>query len=455
MNRELIIIGGGPAGYVAAIRAAQSGIGVRLIEKGDLGGTCLNAGCLPTKVLLRTGEFYHNAKMSAVPGVKSTAELDWLSALAHKHNVVRQLRGGISRLLESSGVQVITGCATVLPGLNVMVGEERLSADFIILATGSINAEPRFEGNYPDGVIYSDAALALQKAPKSIVVVGGGVIGIEFATLFAYLGADVTVVEKMPELLPSADREIAGLLRKKMAADGVKVFLNARLDRVEKTEENLIAHIHSGDHTEEIQTEKVLIAVGRRPNTSQLGLEALGVAMDGDSVVVDSNFQTNVKGLYAVGDCNASLMLAHAAMAQGITAVDHFLGEKSNVSMKNIPSCVYSSPEIASVGKTEQELKEEGIPYETGRFSLSGNGKAIIESGSGLIKILADKDFGEVFGVHMIGPNVTEMIAEAAICMQMEGTVDDIIRTIHPHPTVSESLWEAAMAVKGRAIHGV
>ena len=455
MSRDLIIIGGGPAGYVAAIRAAQSGVNVRLIEKGQLGGTCLNNGCIPTKTLLETAQFYFKAKTAAMPGVKSTAELDWISAIKHKNDIINQLKSGISGLLEFNKVQVIKGNAKLLPGLNVCVGEETYKADAVILATGSINTELQFEGNDLDGVINSAAALDLEKPPKSITIIGGGIIGIEFATLFSHLGAEVSVVEMMPEVLPATDREIAGLLRDKLTTDGIKFFLNSRLDKVGRAGESLVTSIYTGDSKEMIQAEKVLVAVGRSPNTSDLGLEALGVEMDRGAIVVDSKYQTNISGLYAVGDCNAKLMLAHAAMEQGIAAVEHFLGVESNTEQKFVPSCLYSSPEIASVGKTEQELQQEGIPYVSGSFSMIGNGKAIIKGEQGKIKILADKAFGEVLGVHMIGPNVTEMITEAAVCMQMEGTVEDIIRTTHPHPTVSESLKEAALAVMGLSIHGI
>ena len=455
MGKNIIVIGGGPAGYVAAIRAAQSGAGVSLIEKSTLGGTCLNAGCIPTKALLRIGEFYHMAKTEAVPGVKSSADLNWSSAVAHKNAVVKRLSDGISLLLQRNNVQVISGNAVVLPELQVRVGEETLTADAIIIATGSINAEMTFAGSGLDGVIDSAAALDLEQPPKSIAIIGGGVVGIEFATLFVYLGADVTLVEMMPEILPSMDMEIAGLLRGKLTADGVKILLNSRLDSVERAGESLIAHIKNDGRKDSIRAEKVLVAAGRRPNTSGLGLEALGLDLDCGAIVVDDNYQTNISGIYAVGDCNALIMLAHAAMEQGSSAVEHILGSKKSGDLTILPSCVYSSPEIASVGLTEQQLQEEGIPYDAGRFILAGNGKALIEGGEGLIKILAGKDFGEVLGVHMIGPNVTEIVAEAALCMKMEGTAEDIFRTIHPHPTVSESLREAAMAVRGSAIHGV
>ena len=455
MGKKIIVIGGGPAGYVAAIRAAQGGAAVRLIEKTAIGGTCLNVGCIPTKVLLRTAEFFHRAANASVPGVKSAAELDWPLALLHKDAIVKQMSGGISRLLQHNNVQVIPGLATILPGLRVRVGAQTLQADAIVIATGSLNAELPFAGSDLDGVIDSAAALALGEPPKSVAVIGGGAIGIEFATLFAHLGAEVTVMEMMPEILPSFDGEIAGHLRGMMSASGTNFLLDTFLESVERAGDALVVCANMGTHVELIQVQTVLVAAGRRPNTSGLGLETAGIATDRGAVLVDADYQTNIKGIYAVGDCNAHMMLAHAAMEQGIAAAEHILGIESNGSPAYVPSCVYSSPEIASVGKTERQLQEGCIQYAAGRFSLAGNGKARIEGGEGMVKVLAGKDFGEVLGVHVIGPNAAEIIAEAAVCMKMEGTVDDIVRTIHPHPTVSESLWEAAMAVGGTAIHGV
>ena len=456
-KHDIIIIGGGPAGYVSAIRGAQLGAEVHLIEQESLGGTCLNVGCIPTKVLLHTGEFYHKAVTAAVPGVKSSAALDWPAAMAHKDAVVQRLTGGVSWLLQKNKVQLHTGRASVLPGLRVQVdgstASETLTADAILLATGSVNTALAFPGSELDGMLDSTAALSLQEPPKSITIVGGGVIGIEFATLFAHLGAEVAIVEMLPEILPLVDEEIAALLRQKLEATGVNIYTGARLVGVEKEGVLLSAQIDQGGQTVALRSEKILVAVGRRPNTAAMGLEELGVAMERGAVAVDADYQTNIPGLYAVGDCNAKLMLAHAAMEQGMAAIEHIMGLRANGHRSVVPSCVYASPEIASVGLTEKEIKEKRIPYSVGRFPLASNGKALIEGEDGIIKILADQAYGEILGVHMIGPKVTELIAEAALCMNMEGTVDDLVRTVHAHPTVSEAVGEAAMAVLNRAIH--
>ncbi|MCL1849005.1 MAG: dihydrolipoyl dehydrogenase [Clostridiales bacterium] len=453
MGKKIIIVGGGPAGYVSAIRGAQLGAEVHLIEKSSLGGTCLNVGCIPTKVLLHASDFYHKARTAAVPGVNTTAELDWPAVLAHKEQVVNRLTGGVSWLLEKAKVQVHSGFARVLPGLRVQVGGDTLSADAIILATGSANTAIPFHGSDLEGILDSTAALALRELPKSVAIIGGGVIGVEFATLFTQLGVETTVVEMQPEVLPTVDGEIAALLRQKLTGDGVRIYTSASLTGVEKGEGKLSVQLDQGGQGLSIQAEKVLVAVGRRPNTAGMGLEELGVAMDRGAILVDAHYQTSIAGLYAVGDCNAKLMLAHAAMEQGLAAIGHSMGLHAEGRQSPIPSCVYTSPEIASVGLTEEQVKEKGLPYTTGRFPLGGNGKAIIEGEDGLIKILTDKEYGEILGVHMIGPKVTEMIAEAALCMDMEGTVDDLIHAVHAHPTVSEALGEAAMAVLGKGIH--
>ncbi|MDR0469140.1 MAG: dihydrolipoyl dehydrogenase [Peptococcaceae bacterium] len=454
MGKRIIVIGGGPAGYVAAIRGAQLGAEMHIIEMGRLGGTCLNVGCIPTKALLGISEFYQKAAASTVPGVKSSAELDWAAALAHKEAVVTRLTGGVSWLLQKNGVKVHEGRAEVLPGLRVRVGAEMLDADAVILAPGSVNVDLPFSGHETEGVIGSTEALSLREPPKALTVVGGGVIGVELATLYAGLGTRVTIVEMLPEILPTVDVEIAGLLSAKLKASGVRVCVGATLIRVAEMGSGLSAYVKLDGQIEEILTDKVLVAVGRRPNTAGLGLESLGVTMERGAVVTDSDYQTNIPGLYAVGDCNAKLMLAHAAMDQGVDAIMHIMGAKPYYKHKYIPSCVYTHPEIASVGMTEKQIVDKGISYNVGRFSLSGNGKAVIEGEDGLIKILADKEYGEVLGVHMIGSRATEMIAEAVLCMDMEGTAEDIANSVHAHPTVSEAMGEAAWAVYGKAIHG-
>jgi dihydrolipoamide dehydrogenase len=457
MGKKVIVLGGGPGGYVAAIRAAQLGAQVALAEAERVGGTCLNVGCIPTKSLLHVGDFYRKAATDAVPGVKAVGVfLDWPAAQNHKDKIVGQLTGGVSALLRHNGVQVYNGAASLLPGRKVKIANEILEADAVILATGSVSSNLRFPGSELPGIIDSTEALSLEEVPSTMVIVGGGVIGIEFATLYSALGTKVSIVEMLPEILPTIDAEISGFMRDTLEGNGVQFYTGARLISVEKSKVGLAADLEIEGRTHQVAAEKILVAVGRTPRTTGLGLENLGIKMIRGAVAVDEYFRTSIPGVYAVGDCNGQLMLAHAAMAQGRAAAEHIMNITPNYNAKIIPSCVYSSPEIASVGMTEKQAQDAGIEYSIGRFSLGANGKSLIDdAGGGLIKIITDKKLGEVLGVHMIGSHVTEMIAEAALCMNIEGTVEDMMNTIHAHPTVSEAVCEAAMSVFGKPIHGI
>jgi dihydrolipoamide dehydrogenase len=391
-----------------------------------------------------------------VAGVKfDGVALDWAGAQARKAEVVGRLRGGVEALLRHYGVALYPAPAELISGKEVRVDSEILAPEAVILAAGSVNARLSFPGcDLPD-VLDSASALDLEAAPKSVVIVGGGVIGMEFAALYRMLGAEVRVVEALPEILPAADGEIAGCLREMMASEGVRIHTGARVTAAEKTAGGLSVYFEEGGASMEILTEKLLIAAGRRPNTAGLGLEAAGIVTERGAVVTDEYFQTNVPGVYAVGDCNGQLMLAHAAIAQGAAAAEHIMGETPHYHSKAIPSCVYTQPEIAGAGMTEAQVRQAGIPYKIGRFNLNGNAKALIEDGKGMVKIIADARLGEILGVHMIGPRVTEAIGEAAICMNLEGTAEEIAYTVHAHPTVSEAAGEAAMSVFGKPIHGV
>jgi dihydrolipoamide dehydrogenase len=455
LSKKIVIVGGGPGGYAAAIRAAQLGASVTLAEMASLGGTCLNVGCIPTKALLHVGDFYRRARLGAVPGVRlAGVTLDWPEAQRHKEHTVARLTGGVAALLAHSGVTVMSGAASLLPGRRVRVGNDILEPDAVIIATGSVSAALRLPGADLPGVIDSTGALALEAVPASMVIVGGGVVGVEFASLFAALGTAVTVVELLPEILPAIDGEIAGLLREALADNGVQVRTGATLSGIEKATGGLAVRFEQGGASQTVTAELVLMAAGRRPNTAGLGLEEAGVGLLRGAVQTDGFFLTPVPGVYAVGDCNGQSMLAHAAMAQGVAAAEHIMGIPPHYDPKVIPSCVYAAPEAAAVGMTERQARDAGFDVAVGRFDLSGNARALIEGGTGLVKIIADKRLGEVLGVHIIGPHATELIAEAALCMGMEGTAEDIARTVHAHPTVGEAVCEAAMSVFGRAIHG-
>ena len=457
MAKKIVVIGGGPGGYVAAIRATQLGAEVELVEKENLGGTCLNVGCIPTKVLLHTSELYHSVKCGERIGLKGeNVELDWPALINRKKSVVRRLVGGVAGLLKANGVAVHKGQAElVAPGQVKINGEKTLTADAVVLATGSVPVRLNFPGADLPGVIDSTGALDLDKPPQTLVIVGGGYIGIEFASLFAAIGVKVKVVELLPEILPGIDGELAAVLKKELLKAGVDFLNGAKLAAVEQSGAGLKAHIEQDGKSQEIEAEKVLVAVGRRSFTEGLGLEKIGLKMERGRIVVDGRYQTSLPGVYAIGDCNGVTMLAHAASHQGIEAVEHIMGAGTEAHTAPIvPACIYTRPEIASVGLTEEKIRQQGAPYRKGVFPLAGNGKAMIEEGeSGFIKILSGEKYGEILGVHMVGPRVTEMIGEATLAMRLEATLDELVTTIHAHPTVSEAIGEAALAGLGRPIH--
>lgn len=455
MNHTILVIGGGPGGYVAAIRAAQLGATVHLIEEKQLGGTCLNVGCIPTKSLLHAASTYQQVKAAAKSGVMTDGiALDWTKIQKNKDSVVKKLVRGVSGLLTANGVTVHTARATLKDSRTVTLDNgETLTGDSILLATGSTPAVIPFPGHDLPGVIDSTGALALTELPKSLCILGGGVIGCEFAELFASLGVTVTVVEMLPEILPPIDGEIAGIVRGNLSAKGVAIHTGAKLDHVEQSGEKLTAIADKAGEALRIECEKLLVAVGRRANTKNLGLEEIGVVLNRDAIEVNEHFETSVPGIYAIGDCNGKLMLAHAASAQGEAAVAHCLGKVGGYDGKIVPSCVYTDPEVASVGLTEELAKALGVSYHIGRFPLAGNGKSMIEGcTNGLIKFLVAED-GGILGAHMIGPRVTDMIAEIALAMHMGAKVQDIAETIHAHPTVSEAVAEAALDADGMSIH--
>ena len=458
MAKKIVIIGGGPGGYVAAIRAAQLGAEVHIIEGEKFGGTCLNVGCIPTKALMHTAELYQAVQRGGTYGVKAgNVELDWNAAMNNKQRVVNRLVKGVESLLKANKVTIHQGRADIKDARTVaVIGEqaEELTADAIVLAVGSEPVKLRLPGADLPGVIDSTGALKLKAMPASLVIVGGGVIGVEFAALYNSLGSKVTVVEMLPEILPSVEREIAVKLRQQLEKEGVEFLTGAGLKEIKQGQSGLVACVSHGEILHELPGDYVLIGVGRSPRTKDLGLERLGIAIERGKVVVDANFETNLPGVYAVGDCNGLSLLAHAASAQGAACVEAIMGHKAAYFGHIVPACIYTNPEIGSVGITEEEAGKRGLAVKIGVFPLSANGKALIENGgAGMIKIIAGAKHGELLGVHIIGPRATELIAEATLAIRLEATLDELISTIHAHPTVSEAMAEAAMAVDGLAIH--
>lgn len=459
MKKRLIVIGGGPGGYVSAIRAAQFGAEVHLVEKDILGGTCLNKGCIPTKALLHTANYYHALKMGKIPGlIAENILVDWQVLQDRKVAIVNNLRKGVEGLLKLNGVVVHKGQASISDVKQVKIegigNPYYLSADDIIISSGSEPIKLYFPGSESERVIDSSTALCLDRIPTSLVIVGGGVIGLEFAFLYNSLGCKVIVIETLPEILPSVDDEIAAIIKKEMISQGVIFYNNSKISRVCPNPTGLTCKVTSGNVEKEIYAEYVLVAVGRKPQANNLDLDKFGVLSKDGKVLVNSQLMTRQPGIYAIGDCNGKSMLAHAASAQGIAVVEHLMGREATNYLNTIPYCVYTSPELAGVGLTEKQVKEKSIDYTIGRFSLIANSKSIIEGEvRGIIKIIAQAKNGEILGVHMVGPKVTEIISEVVLAMNLEATVDDLRTNIHPHPTVSEAVFEAALDVGGQAIH--
>lgn len=456
---KVAIIGGGPGGYVAAIRAAQLDGEVILIEKDIIGGTCLNIGCIPTKALLHSAELYEEAKEGAKYGVIiSDIKIDFKKAQQRKKEVTNKLVNGVKGLLASNKVKVIPGEASFLNTNTVEIknekGTEKLNFDKCIIATGSIPAKPPIPGINSNKCIDSTGALELNEVPKSMVIVGGGVIGIEIATLYSALGCKITVIEMLNEILPMMDGELNKIIRAKLAKKGVEIYTGSKVQSFKDSGENIDITVEMSDGKTRLFTgEKALISIGRRANTATLGLEKAGIINDSGRITVNEKMETNVAGIYAVGDCVGQIMLAHIASAQGEVAAENALGHNSVFDSKTNPSCVYTKPEFASVGLTEESAKKNGIDYIIGKFPLSANGRSIIMGEDGMIKIIAGKKYKEILGAHIVGPRATDLIGELALAIQLEATIDEVIATIHAHPTVAEAVRESALAVEKRAIH--
>ncbi len=461
---KIAVIGGGPGGYVAAIRAAQLGADVTLVEKEHLGGTCLNIGCIPTKCLLHSAELVEDIKnQGADIGVKVTGvEIDFPQVIAHKNAISQKLTGGVAALLKMNKVKKIDGEARFVGPRKMKITKpdgstEDLAADKIILATGSVNATPPIPGLKENpNCIDSTGALSLEKLPASMVVIGAGVIGLELACAYAAFGTKITVVEALDHMLPMLDGDLTKIGVAHMKKMGMDFNLECPVQSVEPSSvgAKVVCKNKAGE-TVSFEAEKVLVAVGRRANTASLDLEAGGIKNDRGRIIVTDRMETNVSGVYAIGDCVlGKAQLAHTASAMGEVAAENIMGMDVLYDESTNPTCVYIEPEAASVGLTEEQCKAKGIEYKVGKFPMSANGKAlIINGGEGLVKIIAGKKYGEVLGMHIIGPRATDLIAEGALAIRLEATLDELISTIHSHPTVTETMREAALNAEKRAIH--
>ena len=462
---DLVVIGGGPGGYVAAIRAAQLGLKTACVEKrGALGGTCLNVGCIPSKALLHSSERFAEARDHlGEHGIKlGKVELDLGTMMSRKDKVVADLTKGIEFLFKKNKIDYLRGNGSVPAAGIVQVtlnggGEETLTAKSILIATGSETTPlPGVEID-EDRIVTSTGALALPELPKHLVVIGAGVIGLELGSVWSRLGAQVTVVEFLDRILPGMDGEIAKQAQRVLAKQGLKFRLGMKVTGAKSSKAGvaLTAEPVKGGSAETIEADRVLVAIGRRPYTAGLGLEALGVKQDNRGFIqVDEHFQTTVPGLYAIGDCIHGPMLAHKAEEDGVACAEILAGQAGHVDYNLVPGVVYTWPEIAGVGKTEEQLKENGTDYRVGKFPFSANSRARANAETdGLVKILADARTDKVLGVHILGPLAGDILAEAVTVMVFGGSAEDIARTCHAHPSMGESVKEAALAVDGRPIH--
>lgn len=456
MSWDLIVIGGGPGGYTAAIRAAQLGLHTALVEKDAVGGTCLNRGCIPTKTLIHAAERYEEMKECVTFGLRAEGvSFDYPAMCARRDQVVSQLRDGVERLLKGNKVDRITGTARILGPGRVQVGEEVLEGTNILIAIGSRPALPPVPGLDLPGVLTSDDLLTGDTLYQRLAIIGGGVIGMEFAGLYQALGVEVTVLEAMDRILPTLDRELSQSLSMLVKKKGVKLCTGARVEKVEQSPDGLICTYTVKDKTETVTADAVLVATGRRANTDGLCAPEMDLGLDRGAIPVDDRFQTRIPGIYAIGDTvKGSIQLAHAAAAQGINVVSMLAGREPPMDLSVVPSCVYVRPEMAAVGRTEAQCKEAGIPVKTAKYLTGSNGRSLIaDSGRGFIKVVCHAQSGVVLGAQLLCERATDLVGEFATAVSRGETLEDMARVIRAHPTFGEAVGEAAEAGLGLSIH--
>ena len=461
---DVVVIGSGPGGYVCAIRAAQLGLKTACIEKDNtLGGTCLNVGCIPSKALLSVSEKYAQAShdFDALGIEVGTPKANLKKMMTHKDKVVAANTQGIAFLFKKNKVDHLVGTGTITGAGTVEIsgkdGKKTITAKNIVIATGSESSLLNGVAVDEKQIVSSTGSLALEKIPATMAVIGGGVIGLELGSVWQRLGTKVTVIEFMDRLLPGSDLEVSKEMKKLMTKQGMELRLSTKVTGAQTSKDKVTLTLEpaNGGTAEKLEVENVLLSIGRRPYTQGLGLEKAGVKVDNRGrVEIDDHFQTNVAGIYAIGDVVRGAMLAHKAEDEGVVVAEIIAGQSGHINYDAIPSVVYTFPEVASVGKTEEQLKEAGIEYKSGKFPFMANGRArAMAAIDGFVKILADKKTDRVLGCHIVGPEAGTLIAEVALAMEFGASAEDIARTCHAHPTLNEAVKEAALAVDGRPIH--
>lgn len=458
---DVIVLGSGPGGYVTAIRASQLGFKTAIVEKESLGGVCLNWGCIPTKALIKSAQVFEYLKHAEDYGLKAAGvDKDFDAVVKRSRNVAGTMSKGVQFLLKKNKIEVINGYGKLLPGKKVSVTDangkaSEYTANNVIIATGARSRELPSLPQDGKKIIGYRQAMTLDKQPKKLIVVGSGAIGIEFAYFYNAMGTDVTVVEYLPNIVPVEDKDISIQLEKSFKKAGVKVMTSSEVTKVDTAGKGVVVTVKTAKGEEILEADIVLSAVGIKTNIENIGLEEVGIATDRDKVLVNDFYQTNIPGYYAIGDITAGPALAHVASAEGILCVEKLAGmEVHPLDYGNIPGCTYSSPEIASVGLTEQQAKDKGLDIKVGKFPFTASGKAVASgTPEGFVKVIFDAKYGEWLGCHMIGAGVTDMIAEAVVARKLETTGHEILKTIHPHPTMSEAVMEAVAAAYDEVIH--
>ncbi len=456
---DVLVIGAGPGGYVAALRASQLGGKVGIVEDTYIGGVCLNVGCIPSKALLRSAEVYetlHNATQFGIQ-VEGTIEPDWPAIQKVKDQAVKRLTTGVSALLRRSGVTIHEGRGQLRDAHTITVNSaeasEQIEADKVIVATGARPIRLPLPGFDLEGVLDSTGALNLEALPASLLVVGGGVIGVEFANIYASFGVEVTVIEMLDRLLPMMDPEISTEITRALRRKKVASYVESRASEIKRQGSLLRVSVTTPKGEEHFAVEKVLVAVGRRANVENLGLEAIGVEVD-RGIVVNERMETSVPGIYAIGDVTGKWWLAHVASKEGVVAAENACGHPAKMDYKTVPSCVFTQPEVATVGLTEAQAQEQGYDVAIGKFPFLANGKAVTYGErTGFVKIVSETRYGEVLGLHIVGPHASDLILEGGLALQLEATLEEVDAAIHAHPTLGEAIAEAALDAQGRALH--